>query len=264
MSTISKRQPKLSVTGKGSTQLSSHARSYVQDSLDDLFAVFTQCRPAEGPRGGARIDSDELRELLGVYSRLHKMADALFIWHTSADFADKEGRPKNLPRGGRVSLTSLAMRVTRSRRDASRIVSDLIDMSILLEDETTFSPRQRSAVLRTDNAVASAYAAVTLSRLIRTMRHNFAEAGPPRFERSLSDVNIPESDLPLFYAFVREQGEYFIDAVDDWLAQRPGSRPRHIKTVSVGVGAFSWVEPPARAQPRPRSSRDRSPASETI
>jgi len=259
-----KRQSRLAITQQELTQFSSHARAYVQDSLDDLYAMFSQRSQTVGRQYSASVESMELQELLLAYRRLHKMAEALFIWHTSTEFADKEGRPKPLPRAGRQSLTSLAMRVSENRRDASSIVGDLIDMNILLEGEAKFSPRQRSAVLRTDNAVASAYAAVTLSRLIRTMRHNFAKAGPRRFERSVSEVNISESDLPLFHTFVREQGEYFIDAVDDWLAQRTGSQPMQSKAVSVGVGAFSWVEPPARCHRSPRSTRDRSRASESV
>ena len=233
---------------KALKQLSNYARSYVEDTLDDLYTDFREHKLSSLNRHAARINSAELQQLLSVYRRLRNMGDALFTWHTSADFADSEGRPISLARTGRPSLTSLAMRVSKSRAGALAIVNDLIDLNILREGKSTFLPRQRSAILSTDSAVASAYSAAILSRLIRTLQHNFARSRPARFERSVSEVNILESDLPLFHAFARQQGEYFIDAVDDWLAQRARRHPRSSKTVAVGVGAFSWVEPPSRGQ----------------
>lgn len=246
--TVHKDKTKQQPTPKALTRLSNYARSYVEDTLDDLYTDFREYTPGASYRHAARMNSAELQELLSVYRRLRSMGEALFIWHTSGDFADSDGRPRSLPRTGRLSLTSLAMRVAKSRAKAAAIVGDLVDLNILREGKSTFLPGQRSAILGTDNAVASAYSAVIISRLIRTLQHNFARSRPARFERSVTEVNILESDLPSFHAFARQQGEYFIDAVDDWLAQRARKNPRSSKTVAVGVGAFSWVEPSPRGQ----------------
>ena len=263
MNTSFQRQPSPQTPPKALTKISGLARSYVKAVLDDLYSGLTQQRRAPKRHRSTRLDATALPDLLSVYRRLRKMGEALFIWHTSTNFADQEGRPRSLPRAGRISLTSLAMCVTKSRRDAVNIVNDLIQMRILRREKSTFSPLQRSAVLSTDNVVAGAYAGVIVGRLIRTLQNNFAQAGPPRFERSVLEVKISKSDLPLFHAFARQQGEYFIDAVDDWLAQRTRRRPRSSKTLAVGVGAFAWVEPAACGQFARRSTRERSRASDT-
>ena len=247
---------------EGLAEISEHARAYIQDTVGTLYSGFVQGSRGLSRRRPASIDAAALHDLLSVYRRLCKMGEALFIWHTSADFADKEGRPRSLPRTGRLSLVSLAMRVTKSRYGASALVNDLINMQVLQRGKMTFRPRQRSAVISTNNAIAAAYAAVTMSRLIRTMQHNVAQAGPLRFERSVSEVNISQSDLPQFHAFARQQGEYFIDAVDDWLGHAARSQSKRGKTVPVGVGAFAWVDPPAGDHTKRRSSRDRSRASD--
>ena len=71
--------------------------------------------------------------------------------------------------------------------------------------------------------------------------HNFSGATPIRYERQVSEVRIKRADLPLFLRFAEEQGQYLIDAVDDWLERRAAPNDGNNDYISVGLGAYSWV-----------------------
>jgi hypothetical protein len=47
--------------------------------------------------------------------------------------------------------------------------------------------------------------------------------------------------LPLFLKFVEDQGQYFIDSVDDWLASKKVAHSARCVSVPVGTGAFAWA-----------------------
>ncbi|HXQ31327.1 MAG TPA: hypothetical protein VN790_05115, partial [Steroidobacteraceae bacterium] len=133
-------------------------------------------------------------------------------------------------------------RVARQRRAAMELSSDMIDLEFVDSRPGGFAPSKRSAVIGTTNALALAYAAIAISRMTGTMAHNFSGGTPPRYERQVSDVSIRAEDLPVFLRFVEQQGQYLIDAVDDWLAKREFQGRQGQRSVSVGVGAFAWVD----------------------
>jgi hypothetical protein len=82
---------------------------------------------------------------------------------------------------------------------------------------------------------------VAISRLITTIRKNIESDSAKQFERQVSDVKIRAKDFPVFLKFAKDQGEAFIDSIDDWLAEREVSHEQ-TDAVKVGVGAFAFSD----------------------
>ncbi len=227
------------------------ARAHLVASLDALLGVFS--RAGAGPR--ALLTKE--RTTAGSYERLRNVAEALKVWHTSDEFLTSEGIPKVLGREGPISLSSLAKAVTTRRNALAALKSDLERLNRLHRRSQSFSPKNRSAVLRSADSMSLAYSTVAISRLIGTIAYNFSGPDLPRYERQVSDVDILASDLPIFQRFVAQQGQYFIDAVDDWLAKRAATPAGKGIRVSVGVGAFAWVDAPRASLANARRSAPR-------
>jgi hypothetical protein len=216
------------------------ARSHLTGSLDRLLIGFTD-ESRVGARGTRTRNADE-NDLLRLYYRLRSAAEALAIWHSSDDFLGPDGAPKPLSRSGPRSLTSLARRVDQRSRTVNQIVTDLERMQLVEKVSSGYIPARRSAVVELPNSVSLAYATKSISRLIDTLTHNYSRPAMPRFERQVAEVSVREVDLPLFLRFVEQQGQYLIDAVDDWLSKRRVASSPRGRSVSVGMGAFAWVD----------------------
>jgi hypothetical protein len=220
--------------------LAALARTHLVNAVDKLLKTFGEdfvpSSAASKPLG-----ADE-RDLRAAYLRLQNVAEALRLWHSSDEFLDQDGMPKTLARTGPQSLLTLSRCVVRQRRAAIELSSDLINLEFVEPRSGGFAPAGRSAVIGTTNTLALAYATIAISRMTRTMAHNFSGGTPPRYERQVSDVSIRAADLPVFLRFVEQQGQYLIDAVDDWLAKRKLQGGRGQRRVSVGVGTFAWAD----------------------
>ncbi len=184
------------------------------------------------------------------YTRLRYAAQALMVWHTDEAYLELDGTPKPLPQRGKTSLTSLSLSVSRSARKSSQLVDDLIKLGFVCKRGAHFIPAMRSAVVGQPSALILAHATAAISRLIGTVTHNVSGATPSRYERHVADIRIRSTDLPVFLRFVEQQGQYLIDSVDDWLSKRELKGPSRVKEVTVGLGAFAWVDPSTRLPSR--------------
>ncbi len=221
-------------------------RAQLTNSIDELLATFT----TRAGKGAKPMNRPIARSpaLQSSYRRIRNAAQALMRWHSSDDYLELDGSPSALPLRGRQSLTTLALQIAPDENDARMLLADLRTFGLIKKRHAGFVPRHRSAVVGEPNDVALTYATIAISRLINTIAHNYSQKGSPRFERQLSEVRIRKSDIPLFLRFVSEQGQYFIDAVDDWLAARQHRASSSDQGVSVGLGAFAWIDDVSRAK----------------
>jgi hypothetical protein len=211
-------------------------------AVDDLLAEFVGAKPIKRAKENPRLQSDF--DLSDHYIRLRDAAQALMCWHADELYLTKDGAPKPLPARGSTSLTSLASKVAANAQGTARLVNDLIDLGFVAKSGALFLPAMRSAVINGPSALILAHATAAILRLIGTVEHNVSGRSPPRYERHVADVRIRASDLPVFLRFVEEQGQYLIDSVDDWLSKREIKGRPSAREVTVGLGAFAWVDPP--------------------
>ncbi len=222
------------------------ARNDVLKAFDSLLEKF--------------IGSDVLRDVIleadptdpvdlhRSYLRLRDAAAALNQWHTNGAYLTKDGCPRLLRREGKVSLTSLALSVCPNSPAAKQLVGDMIEFGFVSKSGAHFTPEMRSAVVGQPTPLILAHATAAIIRLIGTVTHNVSGGVPARYERHVADVRIRATDLPVFLRFVEQQGQYLIDSVDDWLAKRELEGAPREREVTVGIGAFAWVDP-AKASP---------------
>jgi len=215
------------------------ARAHLIASLDQLLVEFADDASAS-PDTRRRPNQLDV-ELVRTYERLKRASQALTIWHSHDDFLGPDGTPKALPMAGRVSLRSLAQRVTGRNGDVNSLTSDLESLGLIQKRTGGYIPARRSAVVAHRDRVSLAYATNAIARLISTIAHNYSRPAMPRFERQVADAQIPLGDLPPFLRFVEQQGQYLIDAVDDWLHTRQVKSGTRGDCVSVGIGAFAWA-----------------------
>jgi hypothetical protein len=198
------------------------------------------------------------------YDDFVKVAELLRVWHTEAPYIDGNGDPAALAFDGKApSIRALATDVAGSA-DAKRIC-ELIKGSTILQSrrksgKQLWTPRGRSAVNANLDSLVAAYCLTTLQRMATTLRRNVAGEttlpGINEFERSVDGHRIAPEDLPAFNKFLAIQGQYFVDAVDDWLIRRTNrakSSTSEEKRVPVSVHAFAWTG--ARRVLRTKASR---------
>ena len=227
------------------------ARAHLMSSIDALLRTFVSPKSELGLRPAESLSANE-KTITQSYERLRNVAEALRIWHSSDEFLLEDGSPRALARSGTPSLSSLARQVTRHRKARIALMSDLEKINHARKDASVFAPANRSAILSAADSQSLAYSTIAISRLIGTIAHNFSGIGAPRYERQVSDVDIRVSDLPIFLRFVEQQGQYLIDAVDDWLSKREANSGTEGGTLSVGLGAFAWVDQPTQRVKAPR------------
>ena len=195
-----------------------------------------------------------------MYMRMRHAADALMVWHTSDLFLTAKGLPRPLTLNGDRSLHALARMVAKNSQAAIEVRDDLVTLALVENTEVGYLPSKRSAILGKSNPLSLAYASISISRLIQTMIHNFSGQKPRRFERQVAEAEIRASELPAFLRFADEQGQYLIDAIDDWLLPRKAAATTEDPSVSVGLSTFAWVVDTRRPRLKKRRAAQRTQA----
>jgi len=232
-----------------STRVRLLASERLKRSTDSLLSLFSKRRIEPKP-----ADYSNDCEIDKYISRLKNASEALKIWHTEDLFLDPDGSPKALPKSGEVSLFLLATRICETYKNRHQLVKDLISLGFVKSHQQAFTPKQRSAVIGTNSAIALSYGATTIAKLADTMRHNFSGGSPPRLEKQVAEARIREEDVPLFLRFASQQGQAFIDSIDDWLSQNRTEKTGK-NTVSVSAGAFAWSDQPSDRPIEHRTSK---------
>jgi hypothetical protein len=220
--------------GRNQNQAMALARTYLISEIDSLISL---CR---GVKRSAKLDAkpDLGDDLADNYNQVKKTALALQHWHENKKFVDNDGAPRNLSRS---ELTELANLVTGNEVERAAVTENLMHSRVVSEQRSTYRPLGRSVLIELENEYALAYATFAISRLLSTIRENMGGGIPRKFERQVSEVQIRAKDFPMFLNFVRNQGEAFIDSVDDWLTERKAPEDQH-GNIKVGVGAFAFSE----------------------
>lgn len=219
------------------------ARAHIFQSVDALLEVFIgEAAVLKLERFSQESDQVALHE---SYERLRTASRLLMLWHSDDQFLMPDGSPKPLRKNGKASLATLAKALSDpsgGRRD--QLLADLIDFDLVTRHGAFYLPTKRAAIVGEASALILAHATAAITRLLNTVAHNVSGRTPPRYERHVADVRIHSTDLPVFLRFVEQQGQYLIDSVDDWLSKREIKGPSREKEVTVGIGAYAWIDPP--------------------
>lgn len=204
------------------------------------------------------------------YDDFVKVAELLRVWHTEPPFVDENGDPIAMAYAGKApSIRTLATRVAGS--GDSEHLCDLIKDSTVLQacrrgGKQLWKPRGRSAVNANLDALVAAYCLTALQRMATTLRRNVAGEttlpGVNEFERSVDGHRISPEDLPALSKFLAIQGQYFVDAVDDWLIRRTNRAKADTaenELIPVSIHAFAWTGATRTVRAKPAKKARKAP-----
>lgn len=230
-----------------SETLTRSARKRLMRAVDLLISNFEAKSPKE-PQ--PILETARSKQLDKSYERLRNAASTLNHWHTDEEYLTDDGEPKPLPWTGKISLNSLAMDAVGDRTLATKTADDLIEFDLVKKSGEQFIPNKRSAIVGKKSPLILAHATSTASRLMETIAHNVAGKKPSKYERQVAEVRISDRELPQFLRFTEQQGQYFIDSINDWLTARELPNNSKESGIRVGVGAFAWSEKEATVKKR--------------
>ncbi len=162
-------------------------------------------------------------------------------WHQDPDFLTRSGKPRVLSTDeGRHSFMTLC----------ERYAGDIPAGAMLKELARVGAVEQNGARLR----VISRYympshgdqqwilnAASIFEDLGENVRHNQINDAntPSRFLGRATNTHIPEHQLEAFRTFLEDNGEEFLERVDNWLTTHAVEKSSETRQVRLGIGLFA-------------------------
>lgn len=200
------------------------------------------------------IDRKEVRrqrDLLATVTSppASKTTDATRVlsgWHQDREFSTVDGQPRPLPADGeRRSFAALCRRYAGDISPTT-LLKELKRVGAVVESATgELTARSRYYMPTPFDPQWLMDAGSTFADLGDNMNYNLsAQAGTPtRFLGRATDETIDASAIPEFRAFIEEQGQPFLELVDDWLTQHRQEYIRQEETdparqVRLGLGMF--------------------------
>ena len=189
------------------------------------------------------------RELLDMAVTLpaHKTTDATRVlsgWHQDDEFTDKSGKPKVLPiTGDEQSFWSLCQRyggdvaVSTMLKELTRV------KAVVQTPDGQVRVLQRYYMPVQFDSEWISNAGGVFGDLGTNINYNLSSSDdkPSRFLGRATNPTIDASAIPEFRAFVEEQGQAFLEKVDQWLTEHQVDDEQAIgkAPVRLGVGLFT-------------------------
>jgi hypothetical protein len=174
----------------------------------------------------------------------------LHEWHTNPRFTDVAGMPAKLPLRGRRRSFSALVQHTQAGADPEEALSVLVRLRAVSKIGKT-SVVARSRVLNTvaSHDLTAARLLSVVHAMLTTVEKNLEvtarQPGTKGFyERAATNHRVDARHVPEFQSFLQEQGDDFLQVVDDWLAAHSvtvKSTKRRVKTLRVGTGVYMFA-----------------------
>jgi hypothetical protein len=199
--------------------------------------------------GFTRKEVSRLRNLLEaeevqLNERMNHATRVLTGWYTDADFLGADGAPRALdPGDNKMSFGALCRRYA-SDVPATTMLKELKHVGAVAEggdgrlivQTRYYMPGQMDP----ERVLSSGS---VMEDLGNTVAYNlFRKEGElPRFERRAHNTRIPASAKPRFQAYLEEEGQAFLERVDQWLSDNEIDETSAEKGIRLGLGAY-WIE----------------------
>jgi hypothetical protein len=179
---------------------------------------------------------------------MSKASRVLSGWHQDSEFLDGEGGPRVLPLEGEgATFAELVRRYGGGDIPAGALLKELqLARSIeRLADSTVRLPRRMDAgQIRLWGSVLQDVGATLEHNLTRDVRT------APRFERRALSVRVDQRALPAFKQFLEQEGQAFLERVDDWLTAHQVREDADDEAVRLGAGVYHIEDARARGKSR--------------
>ncbi len=188
---------------------------------------------------GADAGLDNLRHL----SRI------LLGWYVDERFIDQDGQPAALAIEGTDSepgFDALYNDYSGKLAPSSAMLKELLEVGAVESlDDGRVIARSRQYIPRKTDASNLERVCQVVSDLASAGSHNLhrRSSETSRFERIATNQNIPASRESEFHAFLEEEGQQFLERVDNWLS-KVETKEKEEPMRRIGVGVFEISSQP--------------------
>jgi len=199
--------------------------------------------------GFTRREVRRLRDLLAIekpetFTRMNYATRVLSGWWQDTDFLGADDQPLRLPpKGGSVSFETLCDRYSGDVA-ATAMLKELKRVGAVAEDaEGCLEARMRYYMPVPMDAEQMLRSGSVLEDLGNTVAYNLErrDRDLPRFERRATNTNMSAADRDSFKQFLDEEGQAFLERVDDWLTAHEREEGDGEDSLRLGLGAY-WIE----------------------
>lgn len=162
-------------------------------------------------------------------------------WHQDPDFLDAHGKPRMLSAvEGAGSFVVLCERYAGDI-PAVAMLKELRRVGAIVERNGNLTVTSRSYTPAQSDPQWVMSAAHVFQDLGNNLTHNLdaGEDQPSEFLGRAMNSHIRASDAPAFRNFLEEQGQGFLEKVDDWLTEHSAESDSKAKQVRLGIGLFA-------------------------
>lgn len=171
-------------------------------------------------------------------------------WYTNPDYTDSAGRPIKLSRHGRSHSFDALVRLVRPDIDATEALTVLQRLrAIRREGQNTIVARSRVLSTAASKGLTAARMLSVVDGVLTTVERNL-DVGANRpnvskfYERAATNHRVDARCLADFQRFLLEQGDGFLQLVDDWLSAHsiPTNQDARKKAICrVGTGVYMFA-----------------------
>lgn len=202
-------------------------------------AILTGFTRKEVARLRNLLDADDVE----ANERMNHATRVLTGWYTDADFVGDDGAPRALEAEGDVSFAALCRRYA-SDVPATTMLKELKHVGAIVagpKDRLIVQTRYYMPGQMDAERVLSSGS--VMEDLGNTVAYNLYRQQDelPRFERRAHNTRIPVAAKPRFQAYLEEEGQAFLERVDQWLSNNEIEADSAEKGIRLGLGAY-WIE----------------------
>ncbi|MFK8032046.1 MAG: DUF6502 family protein [Gammaproteobacteria bacterium] len=186
---------------------------------------------------------------------LRHLSRILLGWYVDERFQDEHGQPAPLDiegAEGRIGFNTLYNDYSGKLAPSSAMLKELLEVGAVesLPDGRIIA-RSRQYIPRKTDAYNLERICQVVGDLAASGSHNLHRntGQGSRFERIATNQNVPESQEAAFHAFLEQEGQHFLERVDNWLS--------HVECVDenepkkrIGVGVFEINSNPIKQDER--------------
>jgi len=199
--------------------------------------------------GLTRREVRRLRNLLEdenpeIFNRMNYATRVLSGWHQDEQFRDDRGQPAGLtPTGSGRSFEALCDKYSGDVA-ASTMLKELKHVGAVEERSNgTLVAKRRDYSPRLMDPERMLSSGSVLEDIGYTVAYNLhrTESDPGRFDRRATNTRMPASAVPAFRKFLDNEGQAFLEQVDDWLTEHEIKDGDDDSGIRLGLGAY-WIE----------------------
>jgi hypothetical protein len=190
----------------------------------------------------------------------------LRAWHRLPIYLDSSARPIPLRFEGKSPCLRELIRSQGRSSDERAVLKSMVSSGLVRRNRRgAYVPRKESATIGALNSLAIDHVAKTVMRLVETASRNTtgSKGRLTLIERYAHVPDLAKAEARAFAVFSRQQGQAYLDTVEDWLESRQvgQKKPKPSEaSINAGVHIFAFLgDEPAHNSPRLRRKTAKRP-----